>query len=69
MRLAVGCRALKSHAAVLQERFDVLRVAGGRGQRAGALSLCGGGGAAGLAGLGVGQSAVIRDEDGDQESE
>lgn len=70
LRLA-GPAVSQSHTAVLQERLDVLRVAGGRGQGAGALSVCGGGAAgfAGGAGLDVGQSVVVGDEDGDEEGE
>lgn len=56
----------RSHAAVLQERLDVLRVAGGRGRRGAVLSVCGLPG--GLVG-GVGGSGDLRDEDGDDEGE
>lgn len=58
--------AARSHAAVLQERLDVLGVAGGRGQRRAAiLSVCGfsGGGRTG------GRAKVLRDENGDEHGE
>lgn len=61
----------QSHAAVLQKRLDVLWVTGGRGQSAG-VQCVRGRGAAGLvggAGLGIGQSAALGDEDGDEEGE
>lgn len=66
----IGRAGCQSHAAVLQEWLDVLRVAGGRGQRAGVQGMRGRGaaGRAGGAGLGVGQSVVLGDEDGYEES-
>lgn len=66
----IGRAGCQSHAAVLQEWLDVLRVTGGRGQRAGVLSVSSGGaaGLAGGAGLDVGQSVVVWDEDGDEKS-
>lgn len=53
-----------SHAGVLQQRLDVLWVAGGRGQGAAVLSETVGAAAGGEAGLDVSWSAALRDEDG-----